>query len=90
MSCFCSLCDILSGSKRGQNPAASGIVANAKGGQIQVFHNGKIVTPQSLLPHKGAKIEPKNKADDSKPASNQVDNVKNELKDRQTDHSIKY
>lgn len=41
---------VLPGSKRGNNAALSGVTSNAKGGQIQVFHNGKIVTPQSLLP----------------------------------------
>ena len=43
------------GSKRGNNPALSGVATNAKGGQLQVFHNGKIVTPQSLLPRKTAR-----------------------------------
>jgi hypothetical protein len=33
-------------------PAASGIAGNAKAGPVQVFLNGKIVTPQSLLPRK--------------------------------------
>jgi hypothetical protein len=45
---------IHTGSKRGNNPAVSGVASNTKGGQIQVFHNGKIVTPQSLLPRKTA------------------------------------
>lgn len=39
----------------------SGAVTNTKGGQLQVFHNGKIVTPQSLLPRKTASSNQSNK-----------------------------
>jgi hypothetical protein len=38
------------GSKRAINPTAvSGFPSKATGGNIQVIHNGKIVTPQSLI-----------------------------------------
>ena len=52
--CLLFLTDVV-GSKRGNNPALSGAANTTKGGgQLQVFHNGKIVTPQSLLPRKTA------------------------------------
>jgi hypothetical protein len=48
-------CFIYLASKKGgatNVPAASGIAGNTKAGPVQVFLNGKIVTPQSLLPRK--------------------------------------
>lgn len=59
-----------SGSKKGNNPALSGFATNAKGGQIQVFHNGKLVTPQSLAPRKTASTKMKEKKQNS---NNQID-----------------
>ena len=41
------------GSKKGNQPAAGTTGKNS--GHIQVIHNGKIVTPQSLLPRKTAR-----------------------------------
>jgi hypothetical protein len=44
-----------SSSKKGgatNAPVASGIAGTVKAGPVQVFLNGKIVTPQSLLPRK--------------------------------------
>ena len=48
-----------SGSKRPINPTASGFVGAAKSTQIQVIFNGKIATPQSLLPRKFSGTETK-------------------------------
>jgi len=69
------------GSKRGNNPAHSGIASNAKGGQIQVFHNGKIVTPQSLLPRKTASANLSNKKMTANANNQEEDNQASEEKE---------
>lgn len=69
------------------NNATSGVPGNVKSGPVQVIFNGKIVTPQSLIPRKSAAVTnqtegPRKMKHFGKPQT--IDEVASESADRAT------